>query len=281
MGSTLQIGEPAVIAEMTGITTVADFRPSDMAAGGQGAPLAPYLHYCLFQSLDTCLGVQNIGGIGNLTFIPKGAKLKNVIAFDTGPGNVLLDSVIFMLTNGRRHFDLNGKMASQGVVQERLLKKLLSHPYFKTRHPKTTGRETFGCSFAQRIFREERKMKKQDLMATLTAFTAYTIAESCVGFSHPSLTEARRMKELIIGGGGAKNKTLFYMLQKLLPSIQIKRFEDYQLNGDAIEAMAFALLAYETISGHPANIPSATGASHPKVLGKVIPGANFKSFSLK
>lgn len=276
-GSTLQIGEPAIIAERTGVTTVADFRPADMAAGGQGAPLASYLHYCLFRGCNVGVGVQNIGGIGNLTFIKKGGTLQDVIAFDTGPGNVLMDATMYMLTGGRQRFDRNGSFASRGKVNHRLLGRLLSHPYFKKRYPKTTGREIFGCSMAQRLVRQSKGMKGEDLMATLTAFTAHSIAKSCEQSIHP-LSE---LKELIIGGGGAKNKLLFYMIQHLLPSVQLKRFEDYQWNSDAIEAMAFALLGYETVNGRASNLPSVTGAAHPALLGKIIPGDNFKSLSLK
>ena len=276
-GSTLQIGEPSFIEAKTGITTVADFRPMDMAHGGQGAPLAPYLHYALFHQSNIHVGVQNIGGIGNLTLLKKGGSLSQVTAFDTGPGNVLIDTLVYLMTKGKHPFDKDGKWAKQGKVDGRVLNKLLSHPFLRQRPPKSTGRELFGCSFASDLLRRYKHLKKEDLLATVTAFTAHSIATHVEKFIFPVC----KIQDLVIGGGGAKNKTLFYMIQHLLPQVQCKRFEDYHLNGDAIEAMAFALLATETIQGRKIFMPNVTGAKKPHRLGKIIPGDNFKSFSLK
>lgn len=275
-GSTLQIGEPSVIAERTGITTVADFRPRDMAAGGHGAPLAPYLHYHLFRSLNYGVAVQNIGGISNMTYIPPGAKMSDVIAFDTGPGNMLIDAVVTKLTHQKCDYDKEGKLASCGKIHTKLLKSLLSHPYFKKKPPKSTGREEFGVFLAEKIIQKAKGLKKEDIIATVTAFTAYSIAESYKRIILPEF----KLKEIVVGGGGARNKTLFSMIQRLLPSVQLKRFEDFYLNSNAIEAMAFALMAYETLQGKASNIPKVTGASHPVLLGKIIPGNNFKSLFL-
>ena len=276
IGATLQLAEPAIIAERTGVTTVADFRAGDMAAGGQGAPLAPYLHYCLFRALGYDVGVLNIGGISNITTIPKNAKLQNVIAFDTGPGNMVIDALITSYTHRQKSFDEDGRMAARGDVQPRLLKKLMSHPFLLKRPPKSTGREVFGQHYIQWLKEKTGHLKKEDVIATVTAFTAGSVAESYERFIRPSV----RIKELIVGGGGVKNKTLFHMIQRLMPDVQIKRFEDYHLNSDAIEAMAFALLAYETMRGQANNMPSVTGAAHPVCLGKIIPGANFKRLDL-
>ena len=270
-GATLQIGEPSVIAEKTGVLTIADFRPRDLAAGGNGAPLTPYLHYCLFHDLHRHAGVQNIGGMGNLTFIRSGVSLSEVVAFDTGPGNVLIDAAISLLTKGRKQFDTEGSWAAKGKVIEKLLHQLMAHPYIKKKIPKTTGREIFGIKMAKEILQGYKKFSPEDVLATLTAFTAHSIAHSCRWFP---------IEELIIGGGGVRNRTLFKMICSLLPTISVKSFEDYHLNSDAIEAMAFALLGYETVHGRVTNIPSVTGARYARVLGKVIPGNNFFKLSL-
>ena len=271
-GSTLQIGEPSIIAERTGITTVADFRPRDMAAGGHGAPLAPYLHYHLLRSLNYGVAVQNIGGISNMTYIPPGAKLRDVIAFDTGPGNMIIDAVVTKLYQ-KLDYDKEGRLAARGKVQTRLLNSLLKHPYFKKKPPKSTGREEFGIFLAEKIIQKTKGLKKEDVIATVTAFTAYSIAE---GYKRVILPKFK-LKEIVVGGGGARNKTLFTMIQNLLPSVQLKTFEDFHLNSNAIEAMAFALMAYETLQGRASNIPKVTGASHAVLLGKIIPGNNFNS----
>lgn len=279
-GSTLQIGEPSIIAERTGITTIADFRPRDMAAGGHGAPLAPYLHYHLFRSLNYGVAVQNIGGISNMTYIPPGAKINDVIAFDTGPGNMLIDAAVTQLTHQKLDYDKEGKLAGRGKIQTRLLKSLLKHPYFKKNPPKSTGREEFGTFLADKIIQKaqrlKKRLKKEDIIATVTAFTAYSIAESYKRIILPKF----KLKEIVVGGGGARNKTLFAMIQRLLPSVQLKRFEDFHLNSNAIEAMAFALMAHETFHGKASNIPKVTGASHSVLLGKIIPGNNFKNLFL-
>lgn len=276
-GATLQIGEAAVIAEKTGITTVSDFRAADVAAGGEGAPLAPYLHYLLFHHLGYGMAVQNIGGMSNLTYLQKGEKggrLQDMIAFDTGPGNVLIDEVVRQLTKKRKQYDEEGRLAARGTVNGSLLKKLLRHPFILKSPPKSTGREEFGTRLALQILKEAkaRHLKSHDIVATVTAFTAHSIAENYKKFILPKF----QLKEIVIGGGGARNKTLYSMIQRLLPSVQLKRFEDYHLNSDAIEAMAFAVLAYEAVHGEALNLRSVTGALHPMILGKVSPGHNFK-----
>jgi anhydro-N-acetylmuramic acid kinase len=263
--STLQIGEGAVIAARTGITTVADFRPADIAAGGHGAPLVAYVDHGLFASRTKCRVVQNIGGIANLTYLPPACSLRDVIAFDTGPGNMVIDRAVCNITSGRCVMDKHGRLAAAGRVDERLLKRLMQHAYFRRRPPKTTGRETFGCAFTDAVCAESR-LAGPDLIATLTALTARSIAQACRRFL-PEYPE-----ELILCGGGARNPTLVEMLRREAAPAQIRLIDEFGINADAKEAVAFAVLAVETVRGRPANVPAATGAKHPAILGKIIPG---------
>lgn len=282
--STLQIGEPSIIAERTGCTVVADFRPRDIAAGGEGAPLAPYAHYLLFRDKAKARAVNNIGGISNVTFIPAHAEPDQLIAFDTGPGNLILDGLMSHLTQDKLPFDLDGKMAASGRVHPDLLQWLMAHPYLKKPPPKTTGREEFGGEFLQRLLKKanEGDISPEDLVATATAFTAESIADSYRRFLLNDRTLiGEGSLELILCGGGAKNKTLVVMLQKAFNSeaISVKTVEDYGYSTDALEAILFALLARATFLGVPSNIPSATGAKHPVILGKILPGRNWKSLT--
>jgi anhydro-N-acetylmuramic acid kinase len=273
--STLQIGEPAVIAERTGITTIGDFRVRDMAAGGQGAPLAPFADWALFTDNSRARIVQNIGGIGNLTFLPRGAKLEDVFAFDTGPGNMVVDAVVFALSHGRDTYDRNGKWAARGNVSEKLLGEMMSHPFLKKRPPRTTGREEFGEPFVQEILSSARRMRlgREDVVATTTAFTAASIAEAYERFVFPKLNQVERNKlQIILGGGGAKNSTLRRMLRGKLPVAEFLTHEDFGIANSAKEALAFAILAHETLAGRPGNVPGATGARKAVVLGKMVPG---------
>ncbi len=267
---TLQIGEPSVIAERTGITTVADFRPRDVAAGGFGAPLAPYLHYRLFQSRTLNRAVHNIGGISNLTFIPKGASIDRVIGFDTGPGNMVIDGLVQDLYGGSHPYDHGGKIASQGHVSLKLLHELLRHPFILKKPPKTSGREEFGVLFVQKMIREGKKLglRKEDLVATATALTAVSIAENYRRFVFPKAVP----EEIIFGGGGIHNTVLMKMIRAELAGIKVSVFDDYGMPSDAAEAVCFALLAHETLQGRPTNLPSVTGARRKVVLGKIILG---------
>jgi anhydro-N-acetylmuramic acid kinase len=272
--STLQIGEAAVIAERTGITTVADFRVRDMAAGGQGAPLVPYADWALFTHCAKPRIVQNIGGIGNLTFLPPRAELGDVLAFDTGPGNMLIDALMTTLTHGRQTFDHDGRWAARGRVSERLLSELMAHPFLRRRPPKTTGREEFGEASVERILSlaRQRRLRAEDLIATATAFTAATIAEAYRRYVFPRITARQRgALQIILGGGGAKNPTLRRMLAERVGTGLWFSHEDFGIANTAKEALAFAILAHETLLGQPGNVPSATGASRAVVLGKIVP----------
>lgn len=270
--STLQIGEPAVIAERTGITTVADFRPSDMAAGGEGAPLTPYLHYILFHDPNRPRLIVNIGGISNVTHLPSATGLASLLAFDAGPGNMLIDGIVQQRTKGRKTMDRGGAMARRGRVHERLLSELLRHPFLNQRPPKTTGRERFGLAMVERVIRRAKVLglTPADLLATVTASTARSIARAYENFILPRGAVA----EVVVGGGGTRNPTLMQFLQEAFGPVPVFTFEKFDLDSRALEAMAFALFAYGTVQGEPNNVPSATGAKRPVVMGKILPGRN-------
>ncbi|MCP2241019.1 anhydro-N-acetylmuramic acid kinase [Thermoanaerobacterium thermosaccharolyticum] len=265
--STLQIGEPAVIAERTGIVTVADFRVRDVAAGGQGAPLVPYTEYLLFREKDKTIVLQNIGGIANVTVLPDGCELEDVIAFDNGPGNMIIDEVVKRLTDGKIKYDDGGIISRKGKVNEALLEELLEDEYFKKEPPKTTGREYFGIHYVDELLKKAKKYRLDmyDLIATATALTAKSIAISYKEFIIPKYG----LDRVIIGGGGSYNRTLVKMINEYLDGIEVLTQEDIGLNSDAKEAIAFAILANEAVNGICNNVPKATGASHPVVMGKI------------
>ena len=265
--STLQLGAPAVIAERTGITTVADFRSRDMAAGGEGAPLTPYLHFLLFRHPSRARAVINIGGICNLTYLPAGGSLQSIRAFDTGPGNMVVDGVVRYLTGGRQQFDRSGRLARTGKVDEGLLRRLLQHPFLRRRPPKSTGREEFGERFVDRFVLLGRLagLSDADLVATATAFTARTIADA-------QKFLPRRVEEAFVCGGGARNPTLMSMLQDAIGT-PVRPVEALGWDGRALEAVAFAVFAYQHGQGVPCNLPHVTGAKRAVVLGTMVPGA--------
>lgn len=266
--STLQLGAPAVIAERTGCTVVADFRLRDMAAGGEGAPLVPYLDWLLFADPGCARAVQNIGGIGNVTYLPAHG---GYLAFDTGPGNVLIDEAVRLLTNGAQSYDRDGRLAAAGCVDEALLQEWLAHPFFQAAPPKSTGREQWGPEQARRYLEQARARgcTAADAIATLTALTARSIADAYRRF-------LGAVDEVLLCGGGARNPTLVRMIAAALPTARVRCVDELGLNADAKEALAFALLGYATLHGWPANLPAATGASHPVVLGSLTPGANYR-----
>ena len=267
--STLQIGEPAVIAYRTGIPTIANFRVADLAAGGQGAPLVPYVDFLLFRQADRTVALQNIGGISNVTLIPAGAAGSEVLASDTGPGNMIIDSVIEILTEGVERYDNAGQFAAQGNVCESLLGEWLGHPFITAHPPKTTGREAFGRQFANQAIQQAQdwNVAPADLVATLTAFTAETIFDYYRRFLFPHYS----VDEIYISGGGLHNLTLMEHLERLFQPIPLLPIESIGISSDAKEAIAFAVLANEAIHGHPTNLPQVTGASQPMVLGTFSP----------
>jgi anhydro-N-acetylmuramic acid kinase len=267
--STLQIGQAAVIAERTGITTISDFRVRDVAAGGHGAPLVALPDYFLFRSSRKGRAIQNVGGIANATVIPRLAKSHDVYAFDTGPGNMIIDSVVRKLTKGRLSMDRYGTMASKGRVDHELLSWLMESPFVRMRPPKTTGREEFGEQFSRLYLRRARSrgLKMNHIVATVTAFTAESIAYNYRRFVYPRSC----VDEVVLGGGGAKNRTLVKMLQERLQR-PILFHEDFGIPSEAKEACAFAILANQTMEDRPGNLPSATGALKSVVLGAICPG---------
>ncbi|MBI5126032.1 MAG: anhydro-N-acetylmuramic acid kinase [Planctomycetes bacterium] len=279
LSTTLQLGEPSVIAHKTGVTTVADFRMADVAAGGSGAPLVPYVDYLLFQDPVKGIALQNIGGIANVTFLPpSGGRatpnrgLDNLIAFDTGPGNMVIDRIIWHITRGGQSFDEGGRLAQKGRVNERLLSQLMGHPFLQKPPPKSTGREEFGHSFADNLYSRTNPGDELSLLATVTAFTARSIAEGYKRF----ITPHHPLHEVFLYGGGVRNHTLVRFLKEYLPAVPVRSIEELGIPTQAKEPMSFAVLAYEALAGHPANVPSATGARDRVILGKIAPGRNWK-----
>ncbi len=267
IASTLQIGEAAVIAARTGIPTVADFRPADLAAGGQGAPLVPFVDYLLYRHPRRGRVALNIGGIANVTVIPAATSPKNVFAFDTGPGNMLIDALVREFTGGRQTFDRGAHIARRGLLLPSLLRELLEDPYFRLRPPKSAGREQFGARCLRRVLDWGRKNKArpEDLLRTATMLTAISIVDAL----HRFVLRRHTIQELVISGGGAHNPLIRAQLASGLPGIRIVPSAALGVPEDAKEAFAFAILAYETWHGRPANLPSATGAQRPAILGKI------------
>lgn len=266
---TVQIGEGSVIAERTGILTVSDFRVADMAAGGQGAPLVPFSEYLLYRREKETILLQNIGGIGNMTVMPAGAKPRDVFAFDTGPGNMIIDAVISAVTGGEKTYDAGGETAAKGKVCNALLDILKEEPYYRQPLPKTTGREHFGVQYTEKILSwwKENPIPVEDLLATVTDLTAYSIADAYERYVLPKY----RASEIIVGGGGSYNATLLrFMKERFAPhGVAVRTQEDLGLSSDAKEAVAFALMADCCMRGKANTLPSVTGAEHPAVMGKI------------
>jgi anhydro-N-acetylmuramic acid kinase len=262
---TWQTGEAAVIAGRIGVPVVSDFRPADMAAGGHGAPLVPFLDAMFYAHPRIGRIAQNIGGIANLTAIPPGGNPARLRAFDTGPGNMVIDALAEKLFH--RPYDRDGRLAAQGIVLEPAVKEFLELRFFRERPPKTAGREEFGREFVARFLQRCGRARKEDLMATATAFTARSIALSIERFVRPRAA----YRELIVSGGGARNPTLLAMLANTVQplGLQLRLSDEFGLPSEAKEAVAFALLAYQTWHRQPSNIPSATGARRPAILGKI------------
>jgi anhydro-N-acetylmuramic acid kinase len=263
---TWQTGEGAVLAGRVGAPVVSDFRPADMAAGGKGAPLVPFLDYLLYRDARVGRVVQNIGGIGNLSAVPAGAAAEQVTAFDTGPGNMVIDALMERLFH--KPYDRDGKIAASGRVLESVLAQTLRAPFFRAKPPKTAGREEFGREFAALFLRRcGRRARKPDIVATATALTARSIADAVRRHVLPR----GKFREFVVAGGGAKNPTLMAILANELGALDLKlrSSDEFGLPAEAKEAVAFAVLAYQTWNHRPANVPSATGARRPAILGKI------------
>jgi anhydro-N-acetylmuramic acid kinase len=262
--NTLQIGSPAVLAERARVAVVSDFRAADIAAVGEGAPLIPFVDYILLSSPTEIRAVLNIGGIANVTFLPMGGQLQDTHAFDTGPGNMIIDAVVFDRFQGAKTYDKDGAMAATGVPNEPLLTALLSHPYFHKAPPKSTGAELFGPAYARNFISCCKGLRRQNVLATATMLTARSIAESFRFLPG-------RPDRLILGGGGAHNATLVGYLSDLMPGVAISMHSEFGLDGDSKEALAFAILAAAHIHRIPANIPEVTGARRSCILGSYTP----------
>jgi len=265
--STLQIGEGSVIAARTGITTVSDFRPADMALGGQGAPLVPYVDYLLYRHPKLGRVSLNLGGIANITVIPANAKPSQVFAFDTGPANMLIDALVQHFTHGRQRFDKDAGLAQSGRSIHALLNELLKDPYLKLAPPKSTGREYYGRAYVQEILALGRRhrAKPADLIRAATIFTALSVVDAL----HRFVLHKHKIQQLIVSGGGAHNPLILAQLSVALPAVAVLPSSQFGICEDAKEAFAFALLAYETFHHRPSNLPSATGARGPAILGKI------------
>ena len=259
---TLQIGDPSYLSEEFGCPVVSDFRIRDMAAGGLGAPLVPYTEFLLYRSETEDVALQNIGGIGNITLLPAGCALNEVTAFDTGPGNMVMDALVMKLTNGKQGYDDGGKLAATGKVIPEMLSWMLEDPYLAKKPPKTTGREYYGKEYVEKLL-AFGDYPLVDVLTTATAFTAHSIALSLRRFA------PRLPARLVIGGGGSRNPTLLAFLQEALPETKVQIQEDLGYDSDAKEAVAFALLANEALFGSCNNAPSATGAKHGVVMGRI------------
>lgn len=270
--STMQISEAAVITEHTGVTTISGFRPRDIAAGGQGAPLTAYADWLLLRHPDHWRAVQNIGGIANVTFLPPLSDTESVpLAFDTGPGNVLIDAAVSYITNGEQTYDAGGIMGRVGVVDDQWARGRLYHPYFNRKPPKTTGREVFNQQMAVNLIDQgrRRKMSDHDILASMTAVTARSISAAYKRFAPAPVDE------VIVGGGGTHNPTLMQMLRDALAPVPVLTHEDVGIDSDFKEALAFALLAHETWHHRPGTLAALTGAQHNSILGQITPGSNY------
>jgi anhydro-N-acetylmuramic acid kinase len=268
--ATWQTGEAAIVAARLGVPVISDFRPADMAAGGKGAPLVPFLDYMFFRDPSAGRIAQNIGGIANLTAIPASANVSDVVAFDTGPGNMVIDAVTEKLFT--QPFDRDGKIAASGEPNDAMINQVLRSQYFRRKPPKTAGREEFGREFVGEFLRRCKRCRKQDVVATATALTAKSIADAIQRYVvRRSRQNVGSFREMILSGGGAKNAALVAMLQnELFPlGIRLRFSDEFGVPSEAKEAVAFAVLAHETWHRRTANIPAATGARRPAVLGKI------------
>ncbi len=263
---TLQIGEASILAERLGCPVVSDFRVRDMAAGGLGAPLVPYTEYLLYRDSNQTIALQNIGGIGNITLLPAGCTPDDILAFDTGPGNMVMDALASRMTQGKARYDTGGRLAASGNVSASLLSWLIQRDaYLRLPPPKTTGREYYGAAFVDALQQQGRELGLSDaeILATATSYTAQCIRIAVEDFC------PTRPARLVVGGGGSRNPVLLKLLSEALPGCRVQTNEDIGLDSDSKEAVAFAILANEALHGQCNNLPSATGAAHPVIMGKI------------
>lgn len=267
LGATLQVGDPSRIAERTGVTTIADFRPRDLAAGGQGAPLAPFFHFAAFSDPAEGRVALNLGGIANVTWLPPGARPEDVIAFDVGPANALIDGVVSCATHGAERMDADGRRALRGSVDAALLAELLDDDFLRAPPPKSTGRERYGLAEAEALLARWRDRPLDDLVATLLAFSAEAVGHAC----REHLAGAR-VARLLVGGGGARNPAFVRALRAAVPGAAVEPFDQHGVPAGAAEAIAFALLGRNALLGLPNHLPRTTGARGERVLGEIVPG---------
>ncbi|MDE2667114.1 MAG: anhydro-N-acetylmuramic acid kinase [Acidobacteriota bacterium] len=271
VASTLQIGEAAVLVEETGVTTVSDFRPADMAAGGTGAPLIPLVDFLLFRDLQRGRVLLNLGGIANLTLLPPACGIDQIRAFDSGPGNMVIDALVRRLEADSPRFDAGGRLALSGKPIPALLDSLLADPYFRRRPPKSAGREQFGGAFVERLLAAREASGPPDLVCTAAELTARTVSDAVLNHIDP----AHHWDRVLVSGGGVYNAYLMQRLQELLPKLKVAPTDSLGIPADAKEAIGFAVLANETLELAAGNVPSATGARHAAILGKVTYGRNY------
>ncbi len=272
--ASLQIGNPSLIAERTGCTVVADFRTRDLAAGGEGAPLTPFFHLAAFADPEEDRVALNLGGIANLTWLPRAAAPGDVVAFDVGPANALIDGVVALLSSGAERMDRDGRRARRGRIHAGLLERLLDDEFLRRRPPKSTGRERYGSAQAQALVVEARRdaLADDDLVATLVAFTAQAVADACRDFLADEGSAPPSLDRLLVGGGGAENPALLESLRERLPAVVVEPFDAVGVPGRAVEAMAFSLMGRNALLGIPNHLPRCTGAASAVVLGTVVPG---------
>lgn len=263
--ATLQIGDPSVIAERTGLTTVADFRARDVAAGGEGAPLAPFFHHAVLSDPGESRLVLNLGGIANVTWLPRGARAEDVVAFDTGPANALLDAVVQIRSGGAERCDRDGRRARRGRVDRERLAALLDDPFLRRPPPKSTGRERYGLREAEVLLASWRG-SDEDLLATLAAFSAQAVAAACRDFLKGV------PERVLVGGGGVRNPALMGALEEALPGIPVEPMDAAGVPAEAAEAMAFSLMGRNALLGIPNHLPHTTGARAARILGEIVPG---------
>lgn len=268
MGTHIEVGDVTAIAARLHTTVVCELRPSDIAVGGHGAPLSSFADYALFADDELSRAVQNIGGIANVTYLPRRGTLDDVLAFDTGPGNMIIDETVRRLSGGLDEFDANGERAARGAIRQDLLDWMLTHPYVDLPLPKTSGREDFGTSYARDVFAwaSRHDVESDDLVASVTAFTAECIARHY----RRELFPRAGVDEMILYGGGAHNRTLVRMIRERLPNVALRLQSDFGIPGDARESVTWALLADETLAGNAANVPAASGASRRVLLGRIL-----------